>query len=214
MLMIYLGIVRSFPALSRNQLPKKVSAFFGRKDIVLEVMGINWDGGGPICLYGEKGTGKTALAVELAHQLAPKYPDAQFYIDMKGVGDKALPVNKAMGHVLRALFPKETIPHDPAELTQRYASALKGKRFLMLLENVSKPSQIKRLLPGKSSLIIFTSASKISSPGSYAKPFKAFFRMKQSFFFFSWLQIQNIQRLRSIIFADIPRWQFLLWAHI
>ena len=74
---------RSFPALSKNQLPDRIPAFFGRKDVVLEVMGRSWEGGGPICLYGENGSGKTSLAVDLAHQLAPKYPDAQFYIDFK-----------------------------------------------------------------------------------------------------------------------------------
>ncbi len=166
---------RNFPALSLNQLPNKVTAFFGRKDIILEVTGRNWDGGGPICLYGGKGTGKTSLSIELAHQLEPKYPDAQFYIDLMGVGDKPLSVNKAMGHVLRAFAPKEPIPSDPAELTQRYGMVLKGKKILMLIENVSNTGQIKRLLPGKSSLMIFTSATKVSFPGSFTKHVKEFF---------------------------------------
>ncbi|MBT3184555.1 MAG: tetratricopeptide repeat protein [Nitrospina sp.] len=166
---------RSFPALSKNQLPNKIPAFFGRKDIVLEVMGRSWESGGPICLYGEKGTGKTSLAIELAQQLAPKYPDAQFYIDLQVEGDKALPVSKAMGYVLRAFFPKEPIPNDPAVLAQQYGAALKGKRVLMLLENVAKPSQVKRLMPGKPGLMIFTSGNKISITGSYAKPVKELF---------------------------------------
>lgn len=166
---------RNFPALSKKQIPAKVLAFFGRKDIILEVMGRTWERGGAICLYGDKGVGKTALVIELAHQLAPKYPDAQFYIDLKGVGDKPLPVSKAMAHVLRSLFPKEAIPDDPAELTQRYGAALKGKRFLMVIENVSKPSQVKRLLPGKSGLVVFTSAERIIHPGSFAKPVKELF---------------------------------------
>jgi len=165
---------RSFPALSKNQIPAKVSPFFGRKDIILEVTGRHWEGGGPICLYGEKGSGRTSLAIELAHQLTPKYPDGQFYIDLNG-GDRPLPVSKAMGHVLRSLYPTEPIPDDPAELTQRYGAALRGKKFLMLVENVSKPSQVKRLLPGKSGLMVFTSASKVSTPGSFTKHVKEFF---------------------------------------
>ena len=166
---------RSFPALSKNQLPAKLNAFFGRKDVLLEVMGRSWDTGGPICLYGDRGNGKTALALELAHQLKPKYPDAQFYFDFNGGGDRPLSVNHAMGHVLRAFFPKESLPNDPAKLAQEYVSALKGKRVLMLVDNASKASQIKRLLVGKSVLILFTSREKVSLPGSYAKPVKELF---------------------------------------
>ncbi len=166
---------RSFPALSKNQLPNKVPAFFGRKDVLLEVMGRTWQSGGAICLYGGKGAGKTSLALELAHQLAPKYPDAQFYFDLNGGGDRPLPVSKAMGHVLRAFFPKEPLPNDPGKLIQEYDGALKGKRVLMLIENVSKPSQIKRLMMGKSGLIIYTSSEKTLSPGAYVKPVKELF---------------------------------------
>jgi tetratricopeptide (TPR) repeat protein len=166
---------RSFPALSKNQLPNKISAFFGRKDILLEVTGRSWESGGMICLYGEKGTGKTSLALELAHQMAPKYPDAQFYIDLKAGGDRPLPITKAMGFVLRAFFPKEPLPNDPNELIQEYGTTLKGKRALMLIENVTKPSQIKRFIPAKSGLVIFTSEQKITIPGAYIKPVKEMF---------------------------------------
>jgi tetratricopeptide (TPR) repeat protein len=166
---------RSFPALSKNQLPNKILAFFGRKDVILEVTGRSWESGGLICLYGGKGAGKTSLAIELAHQLAPKYPDAQFYIDLKAVGDRPLPLTKAMGYVLRAFFPKEPLPNNPEELVHEFGGALKGKRVLMLIENVTKASQIKRFMPGRSGLIIFTSEKKISIPGAYAKPVKELF---------------------------------------
>ncbi len=166
---------RNFPALSKNQLPNKLTAFFGRKDIILDVMGRSWESGGPICLYGEKGNGKSSLAIELAHQLAPKYPDAQFYFDFSGRGDRPLPISKAMGHILRAFFPKEPLPGDPEQLIHEYGEAIKGKRILMLIENVSNPSQIKRLMVGKSGLLIFTSAEKIITPGAYTKPVKEFF---------------------------------------
>ncbi|MBC8283504.1 MAG: ATP-binding protein, partial [Nitrospinae bacterium] len=114
---------KSFPALSTKQLPQKLDAFFGRKDFMHEVGGKSWNGGGPICLYGKPALGKTSLALELAHQLTPKYPDAQFYIDLKGEGDKPLPVSKAMGYVIRAFNPQEAIPSDPFELSERYGAS-------------------------------------------------------------------------------------------
>jgi tetratricopeptide (TPR) repeat protein len=183
---------RSFPALSKNQLPNKVPAFFGRKDILLEVTGRNWESGGLICLYGDKGTGKTSLALELAHQLAPKYPDAQFYIDLKAGGDRPLPVSKAMGFVQRAFFPKEPLPNNPDELVQEYGASLKGKRVLMLIENITKPSQIKRFMVGKSGLIIFTSEKKFSIPGAYTKPVKELFPDEAELLLF--YQVSHVKR--------------------
>ncbi len=163
---------KSFPALSIKQLPEKLEAFFGRKDILHEVAAKNWGSAGPICLYGKKATGKTSLALELAHQLAPKYPDAQFYIDLKGDGDHPLPVSKAMGYVLRAFNPQEPIPSDPFELSEQYGASFRGKRILIVLENVKKLSQIKHLMPPKSGMMIVTSETKIAPPGSFSRQVK------------------------------------------
>jgi tetratricopeptide (TPR) repeat protein len=163
---------KSFPALSTKQLPQKLEAFFGRKDSLHEVAGKTWNSAGPICLYGKKAIGKTALALELAHQLAPKYPDAQFYIDLKGDSDKPLPVSKAMGYVLRAFNPQEAIPSDPLELSEQYGASFRGKRILIVLENVKKLSQIKHLMPPKSGMMIVTSETKIAPPGSFSRQVK------------------------------------------
>jgi hypothetical protein len=163
---------KSFPALSTKQLPEKLEAFFGRKDILHEVSGKNWGSGGPICLYGKKAAGKTALAVELAHLLAPKYADAQFYIDLKGEGDKPLSVSQAMGYVLRAFNPQESIPSDPFELSEQYGAAFRGKRILIVLENVKKLSQVKQLMPPKAGMMITTSEGKIAPPGSFSRQIK------------------------------------------
>ncbi len=164
---------KKFPALSTKQLPQKLEAFFGRKDIIHEVSGKNWGSGGPICLYGKKAAGKTTLALVLAHQLAPKYADAQFYIDLKGEGDKPLSVGQAMGYVLRAFNPHEPIPSDPFELSEQYGASFRGKRILIVLENVKKLSQIKQLMPSKAGIMITTSEGKIAPPGSFSRQVKA-----------------------------------------
>jgi len=161
---------KSFPALSTKQLPEKLEAFFGRKDFLHEVSGKS--SSGPICIYGKKAVGKTALALELAHQLAPKFPDAQFYIDLQGEGEKPLPVSKAMGYVIRAFNPTEAIPSDPLELSEQYGASFRGKRILIVLENVKKLSQIKQLMPPKSGRMIATSETKIAPPGSFSRQVK------------------------------------------
>jgi hypothetical protein len=163
---------KSIPALSTEQLPQKLEAFFGRKDIIHEVSGKNWGSGGPICLYGKKAAGKTALAIELAHLLAPKYADAQFYIDLKGESDKPLSVSQAMGYLLRAFNPQEPIPTDPFELSEQYGASFRGKRILIVLENVKKISQVKQLMPPKAGMMITTSEGKIAPPGSFSRQVK------------------------------------------
>lgn len=163
---------RSFPALSTNQLPQKLEAFFGRKDILHDVNSRNWGSGGPLCLYGKKGVGKSSLAVELAHQLTPKFPDAQFYMDFDGGGGIPLTVNKAMGNVIRAFNPREPLPFDPYELVEQYNACFRGKRILIVLDNVKKLSHITKLQPPKSGMMIVTSQTQIALPGAYAKQVK------------------------------------------
>jgi len=73
--------------------------------------------------------GKTALALKLAEQLTPHYPDAQFYLDLKGTTSPLSPA-EAMGRVVRAYYPTSKLPDDPVELQGLYRSVLHGQRAL------------------------------------------------------------------------------------
>jgi hypothetical protein len=48
-------------------------------------------------LRGLGGVGKTALALMLAEQLTPEYPDAQFYLDLKGMSTEPLTASAGDG---------------------------------------------------------------------------------------------------------------------
>ncbi len=74
-----------------HQLPPPVHDFTGRVDELAELTAKLEQGGITISgLHGLGGIGKTALALKLADQLKPHYPDAQFYLDLKGASRKPL----------------------------------------------------------------------------------------------------------------------------
>jgi tetratricopeptide (TPR) repeat protein len=100
-------------------------------------------------IAGTGGVGKTALAVHLAHQLAPQFPDAQLYVNLHGYEPhQRLSPAQVLDRFLRALgVPAEALPTDVDEQAALYRSVLAGKRALVVLDNASSPDQVRHLLP-------------------------------------------------------------------
>ncbi|MGH7456127.1 MAG: NB-ARC domain-containing protein, partial [bacterium] len=120
-------------------------------------------------LQGMGGIGKTVLALKLAEQLTQRYPDAQFFLDLKGVSDKPLSPAEAMAHVIRAYHPTAKLPESEAELKPLYQSVLHVQRALLLMDNAADAKQIEPLLPPKTCLLLVTSRQRFTLPGLYAK---------------------------------------------
>jgi hypothetical protein len=77
---------------SLHQLPPPPADFTGRTTELAELRAAIEKGGIHISgLQGQGGVGKTALALKLAEELSPNYPDAQIYLDLKGVSEKPSP---------------------------------------------------------------------------------------------------------------------------
>src|SRR5205085_1066134 len=90
-----------------HQLPPPPRDFTGRTAELAELMSKIDQGGVTISgLQGQGGIGKTALALKLAEQLTPRYPDAQFYLDLKGhdTSKQPLSASDALAHVIRAYY--------------------------------------------------------------------------------------------------------------
>jgi hypothetical protein len=82
------------------QLPPPPGDFTGREEELAALCRAIEQGGVTISgLRGLGGIGKTALALKLAGQIAPRYPDAQIYLDLKGTGPTPLTPGEAMAHV-------------------------------------------------------------------------------------------------------------------
>jgi DNA-binding SARP family transcriptional activator len=131
-----------------RQLPADLPDFTGREDHVAALEAALAAGPAPVVLTGSPGTGKTALAMHVAHRLADRFPDGQLYVDLAGTGSPRDPA-EVLADFLHALG--VTGNGVPAGLGQRAAlfrSRLAGRRVLLVLDDTATAGQIRPLLPG------------------------------------------------------------------
>ncbi|QGZ49469.1 MULTISPECIES: AfsR/SARP family transcriptional regulator [Streptomyces] len=142
------------PTVSRPaQLPATVPDFTGRAAFVRELGDRLVAAEGSVmavsALAGIGGVGKTTLAVHVAHEARPHFPDGQLYVDLQGAGSRAAAPETVLGAFLRALgTPDSAIPDSLDERAALYRSTLDGRRILVLLDNARDAAQIRPLLPG------------------------------------------------------------------
>jgi tetratricopeptide (TPR) repeat protein len=158
------------PRRALHQLPPPPRDFTGRVRELEELMSKIESGGVTISgLQGLGGIGKTALALKLAQKLAPRYTDAQFYLDLKGADKQPLSVAEALSHVIRAYHPTAKLPEGEAELQSLYLSLLHGRRALLLMDNAAGREQVEPLVPPESCILLVTSRQHFTLPGLFAK---------------------------------------------
>lgn len=152
-----------------HQLPAPPADFTGRQQELKELFTAVKSGGVTICgLQGLGGIGKTALALKLAEQLKSTYPDAQFYLDLKGVTQPLSP-RDAMAHVVHAYHPTAQLPEKEKDLASIYRSVLDGKRALLLMDNAHDADQVAPLIPPPGCLMLVTSRKHFTLPGLVEK---------------------------------------------
>ncbi|MFI9005277.1 BTAD domain-containing putative transcriptional regulator [Streptomyces sp. NPDC053541] len=141
------------PVARPAQLPATVPDFTGRAAFVRELGDRLATAEGSVmavsALAGIGGVGKTTLAVHVAHEARPHFPDGQLYVDLQGAGARAAAPEAVLGAFLRALgTPDSAIPDSLDERAALYRSTLDGRRVLVLLDNARDAAQIRPLLPG------------------------------------------------------------------
>jgi tetratricopeptide (TPR) repeat protein len=152
-----------------HQLAAPPADFTGRVDELKELLAAVKTGGVTISgLQGLGGVGKTALALKLAEQLKQDYPDAQFYLDLKGVTQPLTP-RDAMAYIVRAWHPTAQLPEKEEELASIYRSVLDGKRVLLLMDNARDAQQVAPLIPPAGCLLLVTSRKHFTLPGLFEK---------------------------------------------
>jgi DNA-binding SARP family transcriptional activator/tetratricopeptide (TPR) repeat protein len=137
------------------QLPAAVTAFVGRERELARLDQIVCTGGDPatgvVAVSGTAGVGKTTLAVHWAHRVAPRFPDGQLYVNLRGFdpgGSMLTPSDAVRGFLHAFAVPTDRIPADLDAQVGLYRSLLAGKRMLVVLDNARDAEHVRPLLPG------------------------------------------------------------------
>jgi tetratricopeptide (TPR) repeat protein len=105
-------------------------------------------GGTVVSITGRPGVGKTAVAVRLAHQLAPAFPDGTLYLDLQGSRPDRLSQTDALSCLLHALGAGgQAGPGGPDAQAVRLQDMLAGRRVLVVLDDAADAAHVRPLLP-------------------------------------------------------------------
>jgi len=153
-----------------HQLPPPPRDFTGRASEITELMAALQYGGVTISgLRGMAGIGKTALALVLADQLTSRYPEVQFYLDLKGTSKQPLSTADAMAYIIRSFNREDKLPESVEKLSGLYQSVLRKKSALLLMDNAANAEQVIPLIPPTNCVLLITSRQHFTLPGLFAK---------------------------------------------
>jgi DNA-binding SARP family transcriptional activator len=136
---------------ARRELPRDVAGFVGRKAELAALRSVPL-----VVIDGMTGVGKTALAVHAAYQLAPRFPDGQFFVDLRISPDPG----EVLGRLLRGIG-IAGVPSDVDERAALWRSELTRRRVLLVLDDAVDDRQVRPLLPGTSaSSVLITTRNR------------------------------------------------------
>ncbi|WP_225102278.1 AfsR/SARP family transcriptional regulator [Streptomyces sp. CoH27] len=154
----------------RCTLPYDLPDFTGRKRELQQMLADpdepdGWPGSRIMAIDGMGGSGKTSLAIRVAHRLAGQYPDAHLYLDLRGYtpGESPLSPGAVAEGLLRMLdVPGDRIPDDEAGRIALWRTTATQYRLLLLLDNAIDSAQIQPLLPASADvLVLITSRARL-----------------------------------------------------
>ncbi|WP_230420993.1 tetratricopeptide repeat protein [Actinomadura soli] len=116
-----------------------------------------------VVVQGMAGVGKTTLVLHWAHRVVDRFPDGVLFADLRGTRRSPVTPAEAMGQVLRAAgVPGDQLPRTEAELAAQCRSLLADRRMLLILDNASRPEQVRPLLAAATSgLVVVTSRRRL-----------------------------------------------------
>ena len=148
------------------ELPIDCRAFTGRAGEITRLRAALTSAGSDAvavaAITGAAGSGKSALAVHAAHQVADHFPDGQLYVDLHGSSPDVAPLNpvNVLARLLRSLGDDRAVRPDVDEMAARFRSLTGGRHLLLLLDNACDAAQVRPLLPASPSCRVLITARR------------------------------------------------------
>ncbi|MFF3948678.1 NB-ARC domain-containing protein [Streptomyces sp. NPDC001902] len=115
------------------------------------------DGSRVLLVAGRPGSGRTALAVRLAHEVADRYPGGQFYVRLSENDGRPVPPEQSARSLLRAIDVEVEPAAEREELQAALRTALNGRKAVLVLDDVVDSRQLLDLMPkGSGNLLVAT----------------------------------------------------------
>lgn len=103
-----------------------------------------------VAIHGVAGVGKSALALEVANEIADGFPDGQLYVDLQGATPGVEPLRpiEVLGRFLRTLGVRPAaVPDTEAEAAALFRSLVAQRRVLVVIDDAVSLAQVRPLLP-------------------------------------------------------------------
>ncbi len=148
-------------------------ALFGMVEDLATVERVLAGGASLVVLAAAPGTGKTSLALRVAHDARPRYPDGQLYAALRGATPDPVPPEVVLARFLGALGrPDDERRGTVEELAARFRSAVADRKLLVLLDDARDEAQVQPLLPGGAGCLTVVTSRRLLAdlPGEVALP--------------------------------------------
>ncbi|MFE7315684.1 ATP-binding protein [Streptomyces sp. NPDC057555] len=112
-------------------------------------------------LYGRPGIGTTAVGLYWGATQIERYPDGQFYVDLRDAAGEEGPQSSAvLLRLLRTMgVERERIPPAEAGREELYRQLTAGRRALVVIDHASALAQVRRLVPAAPEVFLLVIAS-------------------------------------------------------
>jgi DNA-binding SARP family transcriptional activator len=154
-------VERAKPSIPR-QLPNAPGDFVGQDEAVAETEWLLSRGRTEtpvVAICGPGGTGKTALALHVAHHVAAEYPDGQLFADLRGSTAGEASTEEIVAGFLRA-FGVTRIPETLGERVPLYRTLVAGRKVLVVLDDARDEEQVRDLIPGNPECAVLVTARR------------------------------------------------------
>ncbi|MEQ7008861.1 BTAD domain-containing putative transcriptional regulator [Actinopolymorpha sp. B17G11] len=156
------------------QLPPDLSDFVGRSELIAQATSAllpdhDRTGVPVVAITGAPGTGKSAVAVRIAHSLRPRFPDGQLFVRLTGVGGASRDPAEVLGELLTASgLGRDALPEGLEARAAAFRARLADRKVLLVLDDAARSSQVVALLPGTASCAVLVTGRRMLSdiPGA------------------------------------------------